>query len=77
MGTFDDSKIKVARKQHKCDGCRGHVLPGDEYLSFKLGQRWSVAVHLHCAMSPHNRYRCRALEERQASPSISNSGVTE
>ena len=66
MGTYDDSKIVKARKMHKCDKCGASILVGDEYLSYKLGLKWNVAVHLDCAMKAHSGYRCRALEERTA-----------
>ena len=37
MGTFDSSKIKVARQSHDCIRCKAQIMRGDKYLSYALG----------------------------------------
>lgn len=62
MGTYHDSKIQKARKIYACEQCGGLISVGVEYLSYALGQRWRVPVHLECAVK-HGRYRCLAIED--------------
>ncbi len=86
MGTYDDSKIRVARKEKPCAHCYKVTIPaGARYLDYKLGQRHSLPVALECAIktkytnSEQLRYRCAALAAEagmnfSASAATSNGG---
>lgn len=63
MGTYDDSKINVARKYHKCCVCLGGIGKGAEQLAYKPGLRSTLHLHIECALQKLGSWRCRALEE--------------
>jgi hypothetical protein len=69
MGTYADSKITVARKQHQCCSCLSPIAKGTEQLAYKAGLRSTWYVHLSCALGQFKRdgkWRCRAIETRNA-----------
>lgn len=61
MGTFDDSKIRKARKPKNCVCCRAPIEVGEQYLSYQIGLRNMLPVRLSCARSRIERWRCAAL----------------
>ena len=66
MSTYADSKIRKARKMHKCDHCGLDIHTGDYYLAYKLGLKWTVAVHMPCTKHPMAHYHCLALDQIRA-----------
>ena len=69
MGTYADSRITTARKPFQCDarqeGCYVAISRGDQYLRYRLGQRNSMAICLHCAVAEGSEgllYRCADAE---------------
>lgn len=75
MGTFSDSKIRVARTAKKCAHCyKVDIAAGERYLDYKLGQRHSLPVAISCARmatwpdSDKPRYACAALTALLGAP---------
>ena len=49
MGTYSDSKLRVARKHYQCEACPdGEIFPGDTYLDYKPGLRSSIRIGRCC-----------------------------
>lgn len=67
MGTYDDSKIRVARKARSCAQCAAVIAKGQRYLEYRAGQRNTVVVDLDCARYRRQGgglwYRCAAVEQ--------------
>lgn len=64
MGTRDDSRVRTARKVHRCCVCRKVIDYGTKYLDYKIGLMDSSRVHLICAEHDYlenNVYGCDAL----------------
>lgn len=67
MGTYDDSKIRVARNAKNCAQCGAVIVPGQRYLDYRAGLRNQVVVDLDCARGRSRDgglvYRCAAVED--------------
>lgn len=48
MSTYEQSKIKTARKDWQCHRCRCVVRKGQQYFSYQVGQRSSYGYCLTC-----------------------------
>jgi len=72
MGTYADSKITIARKEHTCGVCVTPIGKGSEQLAYKAGLRHTWYAHLSCALGQFKKdghsWRCAALEERAKQP---------
>lgn len=59
MGTYDDSKIRKARKPHRCNGASlCEIKTGEKYLDYKAGMYNSVRV----CMKHAYLYPCAATQ---------------
>lgn len=66
MGTYDDSRIRMARTEKLCRQCGLPIYKGYPYLAYKAGQRSTAHIHMSCARLHANRWRCRELEADMA-----------
>lgn len=63
MGTYNDSKITLARKTHHCQLCQVPVEKGARQLVYKQGLRSQLYMHIDCALLRLGHYRCRVLDD--------------
>ena len=74
MGTYEDSKITIARKTKRCAShqCDKPIEKGSQQLSYRQGLKSTLYLHVDCALTTLPHWHCRALEEeakRRASKS--------
>jgi hypothetical protein len=63
MSTYSASKIAIARKARSCARCVGTIERGAQLLTFKLGLKNDIHLHVDCALRDVRGYRCQALEQ--------------
>lgn len=62
VGTYDASKIRLARTEKMCAECQQPIYKGVSYLAYKPGLHSMTPVHLSCAVGNSGYWRCRDLE---------------
>lgn len=71
MGTYDDSKYRIARKARQCDKCSTSIYVGVRYLAYKPGHRNTVHLCTLCACTVDRGndqpvFWCKAVDEELA-----------
>lgn len=65
MGTYNDSRVRTARKWWACHAhdCNNVIQIGDEYLDYRMGQRVSFRLCIKCAELERGNVACLPRKE--------------
>ena len=66
MSTFENSKIRTAKKRWTCAECVAAINVGQEYLEYEIGPTRALRICHQCVAKSPKLWDCRAVREAYA-----------